>query len=152
VARTGAGRDRSEGHRVESERACAQVEVPRDDPVGTQVDAEYVVRVEVGEDLVGVSRFLTAGVGAGTVAVDVEVVGRQADRAVGLDRIDRIVARIGNGAIIRREQILAGGMYLRWAGNAPFVDWVLRKESVPVAWAMVKALTAPSGASFSLVQ
>src|SRR2546423_586965 len=54
--------------------------------VGAEVDAEHVIAIEVGEDLVRVRPFLTGGIGSGPVAGALEVVGLVADRTVTVDR------------------------------------------------------------------
>ena len=59
----GARRHRREGNGVRGQPARAQVEIQDVDLVGAQVDAEYVLGVQVGQDLVRVRAFLPVGFG-----------------------------------------------------------------------------------------
>jgi hypothetical protein len=90
VAGSGARGDGRKGHLVQAPHACAEVEIPDVDLIGARVDAEDVIRVEVGEDLMRV-RSLAVRVGSGAVPLALEVEDLGADRPIGRDRMDRIV-------------------------------------------------------------
>src|SRR5215472_14344060 len=87
-----AGRDRGKRHRIRDELTGAGIEVPDIDLVSAEVDAEHMIAVEVGEDLMRVRSFLAVGVGTGPVADTLEVVGHIADRTIAVDRKDLKIA------------------------------------------------------------
>ena len=101
MTRPGTGRDWRERHAVLDELAGA-IEVPHIDLVGAEVDTEYVIAIEIGQDLVRVRPFLAVGVGAGPVADTLEIVGHCANRtaAVNLENL-----KISAG-VAGRKQIL----------------------------------------------
>ena len=86
-----------------AEQTRAQIEVQGVDLVGAQVDAEHMIPAEVSEDLVCMRTFLAVRAGPGAIADALELVGLGADRAIGVDPINREVA----GAVIGRVEILS---------------------------------------------
>ena len=81
----GTGRDPCERYGVGVEHAGARIEVPDIDLVSAEIDAEHVITIEIGEDLVRVRAFLAGGIGPGPVADTLKVVGYIADRTVAVN-------------------------------------------------------------------
>src|SRR4029077_11847524 len=74
--------DRDERHHVRDQLAGNWVEVPDIDLVGTEINAEHMIAVEIGDDLVRVRPLLAGGIGSSPVADALEVVGHGANRTV----------------------------------------------------------------------
>jgi len=85
VPRPGARRDRCKRHRVRTEYASTGVEVQHVYLIGAEVDAEHMVAIQIGEDLVGVRTFLPGGIRSSPVAHALELVGHGADKPISED-------------------------------------------------------------------
>src|SRR4029434_4928550 len=88
VPRAGTGGNRRERHLVRTERAGSQIEIQRVDLVGAEIDAEHMLRIEVGEDLVRVRAFLPRWIGTRAIAHALEQIASRSEATAGHDRND----------------------------------------------------------------
>ena len=112
VPRPGARRDRCKRHRVRTEYASTGVEVQHVYLIGAEVDAEHMVAIQIGEDLVGVRTFLPGGIRSSPVADALELVGPGADKPVSEDPKNRKVP----AGVVGREEVLPGRLHAEMGG------------------------------------
>ena len=107
VPGTGPRRHGRKRHGSRREDTGGEIEIQDVDLVGAQIDAEYVMCIEIGQDLVRVRALLSIRIGSATVADTLKIGRHRADRAVGLDPKRRKVA----GRIIGRKEIASARMH-----------------------------------------